>query len=62
VVQRLDEAVALAARVAGPNSVVLLSPGGTSFDGYKDFEQRGEHFRQLVRRHIQDQPMTAKAS
>lgn len=62
VVQRLDEAVALAARVAGPNSIVLLSPGGTSFDGYKDFEQRGEHFRQLVRRHIQDQPMTAKAS
>ena len=52
VVQRLDEAVELAARVAGPNSVVLLSPGGTSYDAYKDFEQRGEHFRQLVRRMI----------
>jgi UDP-N-acetylmuramoylalanine--D-glutamate ligase len=52
VVQRLDEAVELAARVAGPNSVVLLSPGGTSYDAYRDFEQRGEHFRQLVRRMI----------
>jgi UDP-N-acetylmuramoylalanine--D-glutamate ligase len=50
VVQRLDEAVELAARVASPNSVVLLSPGGTSFDAYQDFEERGEHFRQLVRR------------
>jgi UDP-N-acetylmuramoylalanine--D-glutamate ligase len=50
VVQRLDEAVELAARVAGSNSVILLSPGGTSFDAYEDFEERGEHFRQLVRR------------
>ncbi len=53
VVQRLDEAIELAARVAGTNSVVLLSPGGTSFDAYQDFEERGEHFRQLVRRTIQ---------
>lgn len=28
--------------------VVLLSPGGTSYDAYKDFEDRGDHFRQLV--------------
>jgi UDP-N-acetylmuramoylalanine--D-glutamate ligase len=48
-VQRLDEAVDLAARVAQPNSIVLLSPGGTSYDAYQDFEERGEHFRQLVR-------------
>jgi UDP-N-acetylmuramoylalanine--D-glutamate ligase len=27
---------------------VLLSPGGTSFDAYRDFEERGMHFRQLV--------------
>ncbi|MBX3012837.1 MAG: UDP-N-acetylmuramoyl-L-alanine--D-glutamate ligase [Caldilineaceae bacterium] len=67
-VQRLDEAVALAARVAGLTpattkidlngqgehshpalpTVVLLSPGGTSYDAYRDFEERGEHFRRLV--------------
>jgi UDP-N-acetylmuramoylalanine--D-glutamate ligase len=48
-VQRLDDAVELAVRVAAPGTVVLLSPGGTSYDAYRDFEQRGEHFRTLVR-------------
>jgi len=49
VVNRLDEAVDLAARAAAPGTVVLLSPGGTSYDAYRDFEERGEHFRRLVR-------------
>jgi UDP-N-acetylmuramoylalanine--D-glutamate ligase len=53
VVQRLDEAVELAARIASPNSVVLLSPGGTSYDAYKNFEERGEHFRHLVDKGIE---------
>lgn len=44
----LSEAVAAAARVARPGDVVLLAPGGTSFDAYKDFAARGEHFRALV--------------
>ncbi len=48
ITQRLDEAVELAARAAEPGSIVLLSPGGTSYDAYKDFEERGEHFRRLV--------------
>jgi UDP-N-acetylmuramoylalanine--D-glutamate ligase len=50
VVKRLDEAVDLARRVADGSTVVLLSPGGTSFDAYKDFAARGEHFRALVER------------
>ncbi len=44
----LAQAVELAARVAQPGDRVLLSPGGTSFDAYRDFEQRGDHFRSLV--------------
>ena len=48
VVHRLDEAVDLARRSVAPNTVVLLSPGGTSYDAYRDFEARGEHFRRLV--------------
>ena len=31
-----------------PGDVVLLSPGGTSYDAYRDFAERGAHFRQLV--------------
>jgi UDP-N-acetylmuramoylalanine--D-glutamate ligase len=45
----LQQAVELAARLAQPGDVVLLSPGGTSFDAYRDFVARGDHFRQLVR-------------
>jgi UDP-N-acetylmuramoylalanine--D-glutamate ligase len=48
-VTTLDDAVRLAAGVAGSGDVVLLSPGGTSFDAYRDFAARGEHFRRLVR-------------
>jgi UDP-N-acetylmuramoylalanine--D-glutamate ligase len=47
-VNTLSEAVRQASDVAVPGESVLLSPGGTSFDAYKDFEARGEHFRQLV--------------
>jgi UDP-N-acetylmuramoylalanine--D-glutamate ligase len=44
----LDEAVMVASRVVEPGDVVLLSPGGTSFDGYRDFAERGTVFVQLV--------------
>ncbi|HSM57059.1 MAG TPA: UDP-N-acetylmuramoyl-L-alanine--D-glutamate ligase [Candidatus Sulfomarinibacteraceae bacterium] len=47
-VEALPEAVQAAARVARAGDVVLLAPGGTSYDAYEDFEQRGEHFRELV--------------
>jgi UDP-N-acetylmuramoylalanine--D-glutamate ligase len=44
----LKEAVTLAAQVASAGDVVLLSPGGTSFDEFKDFAERGERFRTWV--------------
>jgi UDP-N-acetylmuramoylalanine--D-glutamate ligase len=44
----LSQAVTAAARVVRPGDVVLLSPGGTSFDEFVDFEERGECFKQLV--------------
>lgn len=47
-VQNLQDAVQAAAHVARPGDVVLLSPGGTSFDEFRDFEERGEQFRKWV--------------
>lgn len=47
-VSNLDEAVKRASEVAQEGDVVLLSPGGTSYDAYADFAKRGEHFRELV--------------
>lgn len=47
-VAQLHEAVLKAAEVAEAGDVVLLSPGGTSFDEFKDFEERGERFRKWV--------------
>lgn len=44
----LDNAVQAAAQRARPGDVVLLSPGGTSFDAFRDFAERGERFRALV--------------
>ncbi len=46
--ERLEEAVLAAANVAEAGDVVLLSPGCTSFDAFKDFEERGEAYRLWV--------------
>lgn len=50
VVPQLQEAVARAYQVAETGDVVLLSPGGTSFDEFRDFEERGDRFRSWVQK------------
>ncbi len=44
----LEQAVNIAAGVVKPGDIVLLSPGGTSFDEFRDFEDRGEAFKRWV--------------
>jgi UDP-N-acetylmuramoylalanine--D-glutamate ligase len=44
----LEAAVREAARDAVRSEVVVLAPACASFDAYRDYEERGEHFRSLV--------------
>ena len=44
----LDRAVTRAASRAVSGDTVLLSPACASFDQYRDFEARGDHFREVV--------------
>jgi len=44
----LKEAIQAAAEVVSEGDVVLLSPGGTSFDEFRDFAERGEFYRKWV--------------
>ena len=45
----LDHAVELAAGLAEPGGVVLLSPGYKSFDWFTSFEDRGHRFKESAR-------------
>jgi UDP-N-acetylmuramoylalanine--D-glutamate ligase len=45
----LEDVVRAAAAAAGTGEVVLLAPACASFDAYRDFEARGDHFRALVK-------------
>jgi UDP-N-acetylmuramoylalanine--D-glutamate ligase len=49
IVRHLHEAVEKAAELVQPGDLVLLSPGGTSFDEFADFAARGDRFQELVR-------------
>jgi UDP-N-acetylmuramoylalanine--D-glutamate ligase len=44
----LRQAVNEAAQAARAGSTVLLAPACASFDAYRDYEARGDHFRELV--------------
>ena len=47
-VETLDEAVDVARNRAQAGDAVLLSPACSSYDQFRDYEQRGDTFRQLV--------------
>lgn len=48
--KNLESAVLKAHEAARPGCTVILSPGCASFDEHRNFEHRGEHFKEIVRR------------
>lgn len=44
----LTDAFAYAIKKSPTGSIVLLSPAGSSYDLYKNYEERGNHFKKLV--------------
>jgi len=50
VVENMREAVVKAFQAAGRGGIVLLSPGTSSYDQYRDYEDRGKDFKTEVAR------------
>ncbi len=44
----MEEAVAMSKKISQKNGVVLLSPACASWDMYKNYEERGDHFKSAV--------------
>lgn len=51
-VETLEKALDLAFVLAKKGDVVLFSPGCSSFDQFKNYEERGNHFKKLVQKRI----------
>ena len=49
IVKSLKEAINLAKTVSSSGDIVLLSPACASFDMFRDFEDRGEQFKEIVK-------------
>ena len=47
-VECMEDAVEAAKREAESGDIVMLSPACASFDKYKNFEERGNHFKRIV--------------
>ena len=47
-VNTMEEAVQKAKEVAVSGDIVSMSPASASFDLYKNFDERGKHFKSIV--------------
>ncbi len=44
----MEDAVNFAYKISKEGDIIILAPGCTSYDMYKNFEERGKHFKELV--------------
>ena len=49
----MEEAFEKACEIAQPGDTILLSPACSSFDQFKNYEVRGEIFKNLVHKYIE---------
>lgn len=47
----LDEAVKTAYEVTAKGKICLLSPAASSYNVYKNFEQKGKHYKELIKKY-----------
>lgn len=50
IVNNLEDAVKMSYEITKDNETCLLSPAAASYGYYQNFEKRGEHFKQLVKK------------
>lgn len=60
--EMMCDAIQQAMAAAEPGDVVLLSPACASFDQFRDYEARGDSFRQIVQALIADQVPAAEGA
>ena len=58
-VNSMEEAVQLASSHAEPGDVVLLSPGSSSYDMFKNYEERGNQFKKAVLQLLKSKSLTS---
>ena len=46
--ETFEGAVEIARKIASPGDIVILSPASASFDRFKNFEERGNYFKEIV--------------
>jgi UDP-N-acetylmuramoylalanine--D-glutamate ligase len=59
--EMMAEAIREAIAVARPGDIVMLSPACASFDQFRDYEARGDAFRQIVEALTTPEPAPASS-